>query len=242
MDKTAAVVVIGDEILSGRTEDRNSAFLSRELRGLGVRLRHIAVIPDDIDEIASTLKQLSDKYDYVFTSGGIGPTHDDVTMAGVAKGFGVEVMKDPDMERIIREKFETSSTEAALKMAEIPEGAELIEVSELRLPLIVFRNIFILPGIPEYLKIKFEAIKERFRESPFHVRTLHISEMESNIAHILQEAERVFQDVKIGSYPKIGKDAARVKVTMESKEKEQADKTLEYIKRRLDPSVIIGVE
>jgi molybdenum cofactor synthesis domain-containing protein len=242
MVKTAAIVVIGDEILSGQTEDQNSLYLSRELKGLGVRVKHIAVIPDDIDEIASSLRQLSDKHDYVFTTGGIGPTHDDVTIEGVARGFGVEVTKDPGLERAILEKFQDSSAEAAIKMAGIPRGAELIETGGLRLPIIVFRNIFIFPGIPEYLKIKFEAIKERFRERPFHMRRLHINGHESSIAHILKEAEEEFLGVKIGSYPVIGKDTARIKVTMESKERELVEAALEYIMGRLDPSMVIGVE
>ena len=105
MPGRAAVVIIGDEILSGSTEDINSAYLAKELRGLGVKLDHIAVIPDDVEEISRTVKELSAKYDMVFTSGGIGPTHDDVTMEGIAGAFGVGVLRDPEVEAMIKKGF-----------------------------------------------------------------------------------------------------------------------------------------
>lgn len=242
MSKTAAIVIIGDEILSGRIEDCNSLFFSKELRKLGVSVKHIAVISDDTEEIAETLRRSSGKYDYVFTSGGIGPTHDDITIEGVAKAFNVNVVKDPELEKIILERYKDGAAEAAMKMAEIPEGAELIKDGDLGFPLIVFRNVFIFPGIPEYLKNKFEAIKETFREKPFYSRTLCVNQHESNIAHILGDAEKLFESVKIGSYPSVGKGTMRIKIVIESKDGEIVDKAFDYIKNLLDPNTIEGCE
>jgi molybdenum cofactor synthesis domain-containing protein len=242
MNRTAAIVIIGNEILSGNTEDCNSIFLVKELRDLGVTVRHIEIISDVTDEIAETLRRLSSKYDYIFTSGGIGPTHDDVTIEGVAKAFGVRIVKAPELQEIVRERYKDESAKAAMKMSDVPEGAELITDHGLSFPLIAFRNIFIFPGIPSYLKTKFNAIKERFRECPFYSRIIHISQQEADIAAILEEAEKKCTPVMIGSYPIVGEDRPHVKVTIEAKEKEPVDDALEYIKNRIDPSRIIRVE
>ncbi|GBE31456.1 NMN amidohydrolase-like protein YfaY [bacterium BMS3Bbin05] len=242
MSRTAAIIIIGDEILSGKIEECNSFYFTRELWDLGVAVRHIAVIPDDVNEISETLRHVSGKYDFVFTSGGIGPTHDDVTIDGVAKAFNVNVTRDPELEKLIRERFDEDSVGSALKMSEVPEGAELIKENGLKFPLIVFRNIFIFPGIPEYLKVKFEAIKERFREEPFHVRTLYVKMFEADIAPLLENTLKRLKDIKIGSYPMVVKDGPRIKITIESKNKAETDKALNFIKENLDPSVIIKIE
>lgn len=240
MPGTAAVVIIGDEILSGQTEDVNSAYLAKELRDLGVKLNHIAVIPDNVEDISKTVKELSANYDTVFTSGGIGPTHDDVTMEGIARAFDVSIARDPEVEAMIKEGFKDSNTEAALKMADIPLGAEKIMIEGFKLPLVVFENVYVFPGIPEYLKLNFEAVKERFRGESIHQGRIYIKERESKIATLLEETEERF-DVKIGSYPKVGKDML-VKVTIDSMDKRQVDRALQYIKDRLDPTVIIKIE
>lgn len=242
MNKTAAIVIIGDEILSGQIEDCNSYYFSRELRALGVTLKYIAVIPDDVEEIADTIKHISEKYDLVFTSGGIGPTHDDVTIEGISKAFNIKVTRDPDLKKLITEKFDYGSVESALKMAEIPEGAELIKENGLTFPLIVFRNIFIFPGIPEYLKIKFDAIRERFREDPFYVRTIYVKQYEADIAPLLENTLKKFNNIKIGSYPKLEKDGHRIKITIESKDQGTVDLALEYIKNNISSSRILKIE
>ncbi len=242
MSKTAAIVIIGDEILSGQVEDCNSFYFSRELRDLGVRVKFMAVIPDDIDEIAETVRHVADKYEVVFTSGGIGPTHDDVTIAGIAKAFRVKVVRDPGLGALIRRNFSEESVGSALKMSQVPEGAKLINGRDLKFPLIEFRNIFVFPGIPEFLKLKFEAIKERFREDPFHVRTVHVNMQESEIAILLEDTLRQFGNVKIGSYPKIQPDGCKIKVTIESKVKEDVDNALDYLTHRIGSSAIIKIE
>ncbi|UCG77545.1 MAG: competence/damage-inducible protein A [Nitrospirota bacterium] len=242
MSKSAAIVIIGDEILSGQIEDCNSFYFTRELRELGVVVKYMAVIPDDVDEIAKTVRSVSEKYDLVFTSGGIGPTHDDVTIDGIAKAFDVKVVRDPSLEKMILDKFEDKSAEAALKMSEIPEGATLLNENGLKFPLIEFRNVFIFPGIPEYLKTKFEAIKERFRDKPFYVRKIFVKMHESDIAPLLEETLSKYDGIKIGSYPKVEKDGYSIKITIESKDRDSSDSALEHLKAKVDGSSIIKVE
>ncbi len=242
MSKTAAIVIIGDEILSGQIDDCNSFYFTKELRELGVTVKYMAIIPDDIEEISETIRHVADKYDYVFTSGGIGPTHDDVTIEGIAKAFDVPVTRDKELENLIHEKFEDESVEAALKMSEIPKGAILIKENGLKFPLIEFRNTFIFPGIPEYLQIKFEAIKERFREEPFYLRKIHVKMFEADIAPLLEDTLKKFNRVKIGSYPTVEKDGHKIKITIESKKAGEIDKALEYIKNHIEASSILKVE
>jgi len=242
MSKTAAIVVIGDEILSGQIEDCNSFYFTKELRELGVTVKFMAIIPDDIDEIAETVRHVAGKYDFVFTSGGIGPTHDDVTIEGISRAFNTGIIRDTGLEEMIRKNFSEHSVESALKMSEIPEGSRLIWENGLRFPLIEFRNVFIFPGIPEYLQTKFEAIKERFREAPFFVRTLFVRLPESDIASLLEDTVKRFPGVKIGSYPRIEKEGHTIKITIESKDSETADSALKHIMGSIDKAVIIGTE
>lgn len=242
MSKTAAIVVIGDEILSGQIEDCNSFYFTKELRELGVTVKFMAIIPDDVEEIAETVRHAADKYDFVFTSGGIGPTHDDVTIEGIARAFGVDVMTNSRLEGIIREKFNDHSVDSALKMAHVPKGSKLTWENGLTFPLIEFRNIFIFPGIPEYLQTKFQAIKERFREQPFYLRKLFVHMLESDIAPLLEKTLEKYRGVKIGSYPKIEKDGHKIKITIESKDAGEVDKALDYIRSHVDASSILRIE
>jgi len=242
MSKTAAIVVIGDEILSGQIEDCNSFYFTKELRELGVTVKYMAIIPDDIEEIAETVRHVAHKYDFVFTSGGIGPTHDDVTIEGIARAFAVKIETDSKLEAMIREKFTDRSVASALKMAQVPEGSRLVWENGLTFPLIEFRNVFIFPGIPEYLQTKFQAIKERFREQPFHLRKLFVRMMESDIAPLLEETLEKYSGVKIGSYPKIERDGHKIKITIESKDAGEVNKALDYIRSHVDASSILRIE
>src|SRR6059058_4492948 len=125
MPKTAGIVLIGNEILSGKVVDANAAYLCRELRQLGVDVRRITVIPDEIQLIAATVSEFSRSFDVVFTSGGVGPTHDDVTVEGVARAFGSPVVRHPTLVALLRDFYKDDLNEARLKMAEVPDGAEL---------------------------------------------------------------------------------------------------------------------
>ncbi len=239
---TAGIVIIGNEILSGKVHDENSFFLASELRSLGVDLERISIIPDDIEAIGKEVAEFSEKYDYVFTSGGVGPTHDDVTMEGIAKGFNVKLVEHQGIKDMLCSRFSESVNSAVLKMANVPEGTEIILNEDIRFPVISFRNIFIFPGIPEYMRNKFSLIRERFRSSEFHLKRLFLNSHESTFAEILNEVVAENKDVDFGSYPVIGKPDFRVMITVESKLKKSLDEALDDLISRLPEDIIVKIE
>jgi len=241
-DRTAAIIVIGNEILSGKVADTNSAFLTRELRRLGVSVRRILVIPDDLDEIAETVDTYHRAVDIVFTSGGVGPTHDDVTIAGVARGLGRSVVRHPWLEQKIREFSGDQADEARLKMAEVPDGARLLFGGSLIFPALQVENIYILPGIPELFRDKFEGIKDRFASDPFHMRVIYARGVESALAHYLNETLLAFPLLQLGSYPKLNDPEYQVRVTLESKDRAYVDRAFDDLMARLPPDVIVRTE
>src|SRR5499426_1363512 len=149
MPKTAGIILVGNEILSGKIEDANAAYLCRELRALGVDVCRITVIPDEVELIAEEVAAFSRAFDVVFTSGGVGPTHDDVTIEGVARALGVPVVRDPGLVARFTEVFQDRLNEARLKMADVPEGAELLAMDSLIVPVVKLANVFVFPGVPE---------------------------------------------------------------------------------------------
>src|SRR5262245_4330946 len=190
MARTAGIILIGNEILSGKVVDVNASYLCRELRSLGVEVRRISVIPDEVDLIAAEVREQSGAFDVVFTSGGVGPTHDDVTMEGVARALGVRVVRDPRLVALIETFARGPVNEARLKMAEIPEGALLLAGETLRFPAVLAQNVYVLPGVPEIFRQKFEALKESFRESPFHLCSVFVNMPEGTLADHLNELRR----------------------------------------------------
>jgi molybdenum cofactor synthesis domain-containing protein len=240
LHKTAAVIIIGNEILSGKVRDENSHFLASHLRELGVDLRLITVIPDEVDEIAGAVASSSGKYDFVFTSGGVGPTHDDVTMEGVAKAFGLKTVTNQAMRDVLVRRCGVELAETALRMAELPEGAELIEIEGMNFPPVLVRNVYVFPGIPEFLRKKFSALEERFRGMPFHVSRLYINEEECLIAETLSSVAAEFPGVSIGSYPKPEEREFKVMVTVESKDALAVAMAVEKLLRQLPAHIVVG--
>lgn len=231
---TAGMVVIGNEILSGKVEDSNSPFMCRELTALGVQVLRLATVPDDVDEIGRTTRAFSEAFTWVFTSGGIGPTHDDMTIPAIAKAFETPVVTHPALEASLQHHYGERLTENHLLMAQIPEGAELVEIEGLYYPQILYRNIYIFPGVPELLRYKFNAIKERFRGEPALVRELYMKADEGMIASALREVEEAHEGVMIGSYPSFFRDDYSVKVTVEGRHEESVLRALGELKSRLE--------
>jgi molybdenum cofactor synthesis domain-containing protein len=215
-DPTAAIVVVGNEILSGKTEDTNSRFLIKELRALGVRVVRLLVVPDVVAEVAAAVRECSHRCDHVFTSGGVGPTHDDITLAGVAQAFDVPLRRHPQLEGVLREAYGARITDAHLRMAELPEGAELVGRS--RWPALRCRNVYVLPGVPELLHRKFASIRDLFRGDAFHLGEVFSSLDEGLLAPLLEEVVAAFPDVQIGSYPRLLGATWHVKITLESRD------------------------
>src|SRR5687767_3356068 len=142
---TAGIILIGDELLSGKVNDENANFLIAELRELGVTLRRVIVIPDLLDEISATVREFSDRYDHVFTSGGVGPTHDDLTMEGVARAFGENVVRHPELEALLRSYYGARLEDRNLRMADVPAGVHLVQGDSPSWPVIARKNVYILP-------------------------------------------------------------------------------------------------
>lgn len=258
---SAGLIVIGDEILSGKVADTNTPFLISELRALGMRLCEIAVIADHTAGIAETVARFSARYDAVFTSGGVGPTHDDVTIAGVAQAFGLTVQRHPELAALLTAYYRSlpkpATTTAAdeqqaeaarhdlltrnLRMADVPAGTQLLAGSDLKWPVLCVRNVYILPGIPEIFRRKFLAIRERFRESPFTLRQIFVRSEEGEIAHFLDRIASEFPDVALGSYPRMepAADSHRVRLTLEGKDADRVSQACDSLSLLLgEPRIV----
>lgn len=237
---TAAILVIGDEILSGKTEDQNARLLISELRALGVALKRIVVIPDDIEEVAHHVRTLSDNFDYVFTSGGVGPTHDDVTIVGLAQAFAVPIVRHPELEKRLKSYFGNTADEAKLRMADVPQGADLVDGEGLKWPLLAVRNVYVLPGVPEHFRKKFLAIRERFRVAPFFTRVFFTLEDEFDIAANLTEVAEAHPAVAIGSYPNFATPDYKVKLTLEAKDEAALEQAASALLTILDSARLVA--
>ncbi len=242
MSRTAGIIIIGNEVLSGKTQDTNSHFLCQELRALGVEVQRISVIPDEIELIGNEAASFARQFDFVFTTGGVGPTHDDVTMAGIARGFGLRVIHHPELERRLRERHGNNINEARLRMAEVPEGAELLGEGTLYAPVVKLRNIYIFPGIPKILHERFQVIKESFRDTPFYLKVVYVKEGEGVIASILNNLLAGFPELLLGSYPVLDNSDYKVKVTLESKDMRYLEQAFQKLLTTLPEGAIHRIE
>jgi molybdenum cofactor synthesis domain-containing protein len=201
---TAALLIIGDEILSGRTQDRNIAPIATWLNVQGIRLREVRVVPDVHDKIVAAVNALRADNDYLFTTGGIGPTHDDITVDAIAAATGVDVEVHPKARAILEAYYETRGgiTEARLRMARVPAGASLIENKMSGAPGIRHGNIFILAGVPHIAALMLDALSGTIPGGkPLLSRTIGGWVPESEVAELLRDTERAHEGVQIGSYP-----------------------------------------
>jgi len=240
---TAGFLVIGNEILSGKVVDTNSPFLAKELRKIGIDLERILTVPDDIDTIAREVRTMSEDYDHVMTSGGVGPTHDDLTMDGVAKAFDLPLLLDEALCQRIEEATGDHFNESMRKMAVLPKGANVQESGDLWFPLISVENVFILPGIPRLFEAKFESIKEQLTGGvPFVLKRVYVKSYESEIASQLHELLDEFADLMLGSYPRIDEEEFRVMLTLESRDVDYLDRALDSLLSRLPEDTIHRVE
>ena len=200
---TACVLIIGNEILSGRTPDANLAFLARELTAIGIRLREARVIPDDIGVIISTVNEVRPAFDCIFTTGGIGPTHDDITARSLADAFGVALIVHPEAKRLLETHYPPGQlNEARLRMAMVPEGAVLLPNPISRAPGFQIGNVFVLPGVPSIMQGIFEQLKHRLvGGTKMLSRSVSCHLAEGTLAKELGELQARHPDLEIGSYP-----------------------------------------
>lgn len=222
--KTAAALVIGNEILSGKVEEANVHVLARTLRGLGVELRRVVTILDDVGEIAREVTALSSAHDWLFTSGGVGPTHDDVTVEGVARAFGVPVATSPVLVEMLRDHYKERCTDGHLRMALVPEGATLETTAEIRWPTIRYRNTWLLPGVPEIFRMKLAVAATVIGGShAFVTRAVFTRMDEGDLKPLLDDVVARFPDVLVGSYPKWQDPTYKTKLTFDGRDGARVD-------------------
>jgi molybdenum cofactor synthesis domain-containing protein len=201
---TAALLVIGDEILSGRTEDKNIAQVARWLNDQGIRLAEVRVVADQEQAIVVAVNALRDRYDYLFTTGGIGPTHDDITIDAIAAAFEVPVIVHPEARRILDDYYASRGgvTDARLRMARVPEGAALIPNQASGAPGVRMRNVFILAGVPSIAAGMLEALSGSLEGGrPVVSTTVTVHAAESEVADLLRQVQDEHPGISIGSYP-----------------------------------------
>ena len=242
MAKTAAVLIIGSEVLSGKVTDQNSPFLAQELRGLGVEVRRILTIPDELPVIVRDVRELARDHDLVFTTGGVGPTHDDLTIAAIAQAFARPLVRHPLLEGVLRRHYGEAITPAQLRMADVPEGSRLVGEGDLGFPVVALENVFIFPGIPESVRRKFGRIREEFREAPYILRRIFLRCDEGEIAAELYRALDRFPALQLGSYPILHQPDHRVVLTLESKQSDEVDQAVQFLVEHLPASTVVRVE
>ena len=235
---TAAAVIIGDEILSGKFQDANTPWLAKRCRELGVDLVRVAVVPDIVSEIAEEVLRCVAKADLVFTTGGVGPTHDDLTMSGIAAAFGVPLVREPELARLIAGHMKGAVTEDALRMADVPEGADLLWDGDVRFPLVRMRTVHIFPGVPALLRLKFDAVAHRFQGVPITARRITTTRTESDIAAALRALQERFPAVAIGSYPQFSVRPWTVTLTLDSRVGEDLQACEEALSALLGDTVV----
>ena len=198
--------------------------------------------PESPDAANKWLDDHSRRFDVVFTSGGVGPTHDDVTIEGVARAFGRKVVRHPELDRRLREYLGANANAARMRMADVPEGAELIHDQRLGFPTIKCENVYVLPGIPEILEQKFLTLKDRFAASPYHLRVVFTRDGEGAIAEHLNATVAKFPDLLLGSYPKLGDPEYAVKLTLESKDRSYLEAALAHLLSLLPKETVVRTE
>lgn len=202
---TACLIIIGNEILSGRTHDKNLPYLAEKLNEAGVGLREVRVIPDVEATIVATVNEARGKFTYVFTTGGIGPTHDDITTACVAKAFGAKVSRHPEAERLLLAHYKPEDVnEARMKMADIPEGATLIPNRVSAAPGFVLGNVHVMAGVPRIMQAMLDEIIPTLAGGrPVRSASFEIQRPEGDLAAALTDVQARFAQVEIGIYPLI---------------------------------------
>ncbi len=218
---TAAVLVIGDEILSGRTKDSNSGYISHYLAQLGVETREIRVVPDVEDEIVAALNALRARYDYVFTTGGIGPTHDDITADGVAKAFGVPLLEDPRAIALLLERIKPEDlNQARRRMALIPQGAELIANPISKAPGFWIGNVIVMAGVPSIMQAMLDDVAPKLAKGAKILSEILDTHglPEGAYAADLGELAKTMPEVSIGSYPKLSEGRFMNQIVLRAKD------------------------
>lgn len=215
---TAALLVIGDEILSGRTKDRNIGYIADYLTRIGIQLSEVRVVSDQQDHIVEAVNALRSRYSYVFTTGGIGPTHDDITADSVARAFGVPIDIDERAVALMRARYEPARlTETRLRMARIPQGAELIHNSVSSAPGFMLENVIVMAGVPRIMQVMLDDVAPRLKTGRrILTRTVRVERPEGDVAPGLGSIQQAHPDVQMGSYPYFSRDRLGTNLVLRS--------------------------
>lgn len=241
-ERTAAALIVGNELLSGKIADANVVVLARTLRRLGIVFRRVVVVPDELALITADVRALSASHDVVFTSGGVGPTHDDMTLDAVAAAFEVPLVTAPAMDQLLRAYYGARITDDHLRMARVPEGARLVTGPQIPWPAIVMRNVWVLPGVPEVFRMKMPLVeRELGGDRPFVTAAVFTTLDEGHLKADLDRVVERFRDVDVGSYPKWGDERYKTKVTFDARDEARVAAARAELIGLLSPDVVVEV-
>ncbi|POR54074.1 competence/damage-inducible protein A [Bosea psychrotolerans] len=233
---TAAILVIGDEILSGRTKDKNIGYIAEYLTNIGIDLREVRVVPDIQEEIVQALNALRARFTYVFTTGGIGPTHDDITADSVAAAFGVSIDHDPRAIAMLSERFPPDQlNEARLRMARIPAGADLIANSVSKAPGFNIGNVYVMAGVPSIMQAMLDVVAPTLRTGVKMLSdTVRAGLREGDIGTALAEVAKAHPEVSIGSYPFFSEAGPDTNIVVRSRDPERLAAAITAVQAMID--------
>lgn len=241
--ETAAFLAIGNELLGGKVAEANLFPLAILLRSLGITLRRSEILPDDVPLLAVAVARLSAEHDVVITSGGVGPTHDDVTMEAVAAAFGRRVVQSAELLELVHTTFGDNMTDAHRRFADVPEGAVLRHAPDVGWPTPVVENVWILPGVPEVFRMKLAALRAWVRgPRPFFTRALVSLQEEVDLKAALDQVVATHVEVTIGSYPALFNPLYRTRITFDGTSEPAVTAALEDLRTRLPAATIVALE
>lgn len=244
MERTgAAAVIVGNELLTAKIQDLNGALLIRRLRECGIPLRRMLVVPDEVDAIVEAVALARSHAAHVFTSGGIGPTHDDVTVRAVALALGRRVARLPEMEALLRQHWSAHLPEEGLRLADAPEGSELWHQDGLWYPVLTCDRVYMLPGVPQLFRVQVETVLARIEKRPIHLRCLYLAASEPEIARALDAVAAGMPGVAIGSYPTLDRSAGyEVKLTVEHEQPGPVEEAVRRLAAALPEGCILKID
>ncbi len=243
MPLEAAALIVGNELLSGKIRDENLYALSKALFDHGILLRQVVFCRDDVDAIAEHIRALTTSVDFLVTSGGVGSTHDDVTMQGVALAYGLPLEESAQMVGVIERLSQRELTSRHKRMALLPQGAELILDQEVPWPLIRCEKTYVFPGVPELFKKKLSSLLNQFQSHErFFSRSIKLNCSETDIADALEEVQKLYAGINIGSYPRWDTPDYRVDITLVGTDVEVLNKALEDFRKRIASEWIVNID
>lgn len=246
--KTAGIVIIGDEILKGQTLDTNSQKICKKFYEMGFKVKRTVILPDDVDVIAEQIAHFASIYDFVVTTGGVGPTHDDVTYEGVAKGLDLRLVRHPTLVQLLESHFGSDRSHPAFKMSEVPETATIVwnPTHKRSFPLVRIRNVYVLPGIPSFmercLECLFEVLQPDSSPAP-NLASIFVALDEVSITDTLNSAVRQFKSsVTFGSYPSTSNNYYKVHLTLESNDGQKLEEARAFLQDKLPQGSLVSYQ